>query len=87
MKFFCLIQKSIRKERKLTEHEYHKYRPRKVPFSEHVYFVQICPVFAGPVTYIFIILMHIPIAYIKLHVIHTYISYCFILEVSDLCIS
>ena len=26
-------------------------RPRKVLLSEHVYFVHICPVFAGPVTY------------------------------------
>ena len=34
-----------------TEHEYHKHRPRNVLFSEHVYFVQICPVFAGPVTF------------------------------------
>ena len=52
MKSLCLIQKSIRKQRKCTEHEYHKHRPRKVLFSEHVYFVQICPVFAGPVTYV-----------------------------------
>ena len=50
MTSLCLIHKSIRKQRKLTEHEYHKHRPRKVLFSEHVYFVQICPVFAGPVT-------------------------------------
>ena len=40
-----------KKQSKFTEHEYHKHRPRKVLFSEHVYFVQICPVFAGPVTY------------------------------------
>ena len=33
-----------------TEHEYRKPRPKKVLFSEHMYFVQICPVFAGPVT-------------------------------------
>ena len=52
MKSLCLTQKSISKQRKFTEHEYHKHRPRKVLFSEHVCFVQICPVFAGPVTYI-----------------------------------
>ena len=28
------------------------HRPRKVLLSKHVYFVQICPVVAGPVTYI-----------------------------------
>ena len=50
-KALCLVHKSIRKQRKFTEHEYHKHRPRKVSFSEHVYFVQICPVFAGPVTF------------------------------------
>ena len=27
------------------------YRMSLPQFSEHVYFVQICPVFAGPVTY------------------------------------
>ena len=37
---------------KFTEREYRKRRPTKtVLFSEHVYFVQICPVFAGLVTY------------------------------------
>ena len=51
MKSLCLIHKSIIKQTKFTEHEYHKYRPRKVLFSEHVYSVQMCPVFAGPVTY------------------------------------
>ena len=50
MKSLCLIQKWITKQRKLTEHEYHKHWPRNVLFSEYVYFVQICPVFAGPVT-------------------------------------
>ena len=50
IKSLCLIHKSIRKQSKFTEHEYHKHRPRNVLFSEHVYFVQICPVFAGPVT-------------------------------------
>ena len=55
MTSLCLIYKSIRKQRKFTEHEYHKHRPRKVLFSEHVYFVQICPVFAGPVTYVYMI--------------------------------
>ena len=35
MKSFCLIHKSIRKQRKFTELEYHKHRPRKVPISEH----------------------------------------------------
>ena len=34
---------------------------------------------------VFILLMHIPISY-QVHVIHTYISYSFIFEVSDLCI-
>ena len=52
MKSLCLIHRSIGNQRKLTEHEYDKHRPRTVLFSEHVYFVQICPVFAGPVTYI-----------------------------------
>ena len=41
----------IRQQRKLTEHEYHKHRPRKVPIFEHVYSVQICQVFVGLVTY------------------------------------
>ena len=50
MKPLCLIHKSIRKQSKFTEHEYHKHRPRKALFSELVYFVQISPVFAGPVT-------------------------------------
>ena len=49
MKSLCLIQKSIRKQGKLTEHEYHKHRPRKVLFSEHVHFVQIyMPGFCRP---------------------------------------
>ena len=34
---------------------------------------------------LFILLMHIPISY-QVHIIHTYISYCFVFEVSDLCI-
>ena len=51
MKSLCCIHKLISKHRKFTEHEYLKHRPREVLFSEHVYFVQICPVFAGPVTY------------------------------------
>ena len=34
---------------------------------------------------LFILLMHILISY-QVQVIHTYISYCFIFEVSDLCI-
>ena len=36
MKSLCLVYKSIRKQRKFTEHKYHKHRPRKVSFSEHV---------------------------------------------------
>ena len=52
MKSLCLVYKSISKERKFTEHDYHEYRPRKVLCSEHVHFVRICPVFAGPVTYV-----------------------------------
>ena len=36
---------------KLTEVVYHTGGPRNVHFSENVYFVLICPVFAGPVTY------------------------------------
>ena len=52
MKSLCLIHKSISKERKFTEHDYHAHRPRKVLFSEHMYFVQICPVITGPVTFI-----------------------------------
>ena len=51
MKSLCLIAKLIRKQTKFTEHEYHKHRPIKVPFSKVVQFVQICLVFAGPVTY------------------------------------
>ena len=35
---------------------------------------------------LFIPLMHIPILK-QVHVIQTYISYCFIFEVSDLCIA
>ena len=50
MTSLCLTYKSIRKQRQFTQHEYHKHRPRKVLFSEYVCFVQICPVFAGPVT-------------------------------------
>ena len=34
---------------------------------------------------LFILFMYIPISY-QVQVIHTYISYCFIFEVSDLCI-
>ena len=34
---------------------------------------------------LFILLMHIPISY-QVQVIHANISYCFIFEVSDLCI-
>ena len=34
---------------------------------------------------LFILLMHIAISY-QVQVTHTYISYCFIFEVSDLCI-
>ena len=52
MKSICLIHKSIRKQTQFTEHEYPKHSSRKVPFSEHVQFVQICPVFAGPDTYL-----------------------------------
>ena len=44
------MHKAIRKQRKFTEHEYRKHKSRKVLLSEHLYFVQICPVFAGPVT-------------------------------------
>ena len=29
-------------------------RPRKVLFSRYVYFMQICPVLAGPVTYMYV---------------------------------
>ena len=65
MKSLCLIHRSIGKQRKLTEHEYHKHRPRKVLFSEHVYFVQICPVFAGPVTYYVFTCIHI---YVNMHI-------------------
>ena len=36
MKSLSLIHKSIGKQQKLTEHEYHKHRPRKVSFSELV---------------------------------------------------
>ena len=50
MKSLCLTHKSIRKQSKFTEHEYHKHRPRKALFSELVYVVQIYPVFTGPVT-------------------------------------
>ena len=50
--YALFIHKSLRKQGKFTEHEYHKHRPIKVLFSEYVYFVQICPVFAGPVTYV-----------------------------------
>ena len=50
LKLLCYIDKSIRKQIKFTECLYHKQWPRYVWFSEHVYFVQICPVFAGPVT-------------------------------------
>ena len=65
MKFLCLIQKSISKERKFTEYDYHEHRPRKVLLSEHVYFVQICPVFAGPVTYVAsTVYMHFPSAHL-----------------------
>ena len=35
---------------------------------------------------LFILLMHIPILN-QVHVIHTYISYCFLFAVSDLCIA
>ena len=41
----------INNKKKFTEREYNKHRPRKVLFSEHVYFVHISLVFAGPVTY------------------------------------
>ena len=34
---------------------------------------------------LFILLMYIPISY-QVQIIHIYISYCFIFEVSDLCI-
>ena len=36
--------------------------------------------------HLFILLMHISILNSSIHVIHTYISYCFVFEVSDLCI-
>ena len=45
------------------------HRPRKVLFSEHLYFVQICPVFTGPITY------H-PIRYFKLQLILMFIYIC-----------
>ena len=51
MKSLCCIYISIRKHKKFTENEYLKHRPRKVLFSEHVCFVQIYPIFAGPITY------------------------------------
>ena len=51
MKLSALIQKLTRNYIKLTEVVYHTEGPRNVHFSEHVYFVQICPVFAGPVTF------------------------------------
>ena len=41
----------INKQMKFAEWVKHKQLPRRVPFSEHVLFVQICPVFTGPVAY------------------------------------
>ena len=43
LKLLCNISKSITKQIKFTELVYHKHSPTKVPFSEYVYFVQICP--------------------------------------------
>ena len=36
IKSLWLIDTSIRKQTRFTEHNYHKHRPRKVPFSEHL---------------------------------------------------
>ena len=45
-----LILKFMQNHIKLAELVCHTQRQRNVPFSEHVLFVQICPVFAGLVT-------------------------------------
>ena len=50
MKLLGLILKFMKNHIKLAELVYHTQRPRNEPFSEHVLFVQICLVFAGPVT-------------------------------------
>ena len=52
MKLLYLITTLIRNLLKFTELIYHKQRLRNIGFSEHVKFVQICPVFARPVTYV-----------------------------------
>ena len=51
MKLSGLIQKFIWNNIKLAEVVYHTEGQRNVHFLEYVYFVQIYPVFAGPVTY------------------------------------
>ena len=51
-----------------TEHLYHKQRPRYGQFSEDVYFVQICAVFAGPVTYYDDLIFHTNCSY-NVHVL------------------
>ena len=51
MKSVCLIYKTIRKQRKVTEHEYQSTDQGKDYFLKihSVYFVLICPVLADPV--------------------------------------
>ena len=56
--------KTITKQIKFTECVYRKECPRKVPFSKHVYFVQICMVFKGPVTILF---KQLQTSYVSMH--------------------
>ena len=50
MKLSGLILKFMKNGIKLSELVYHTQRPSNEPFSEHVLFVQMCPVFTGLVT-------------------------------------
>ena len=89
MNFLYLIYKSIRKQGEFTEREYLKSRSRKVPFSEYAQFVQICPVFTGPVTimpqfiYNFTILNYY-ISIVRLQAVVRYMCYVAVFFIFDI---
>ena len=85
LKFSSYIYKSISKQVKFIQCVYHKQWLRKVPFSKHVYFVQICPVFAGPVTYYYALIAtfcHYYNKYTTILVVYNIVRLCYVTPVS-----
>ena len=80
MKLSGFILKFMRNCIKLSELVYHTQKPSNKPFSEHVLFVQICLVFAGPITY-----MRSCVFKVVVHT-HTYVQYNIIIQTTIKCI-